>query len=622
MNFSALLRQFSIRTRMIGAIAIVLLLLMVVGSVGLFGMQSMRGQTQEFLEKSAERGQRVGALHGAMGEIRRYEKDMIINYEKAEAVKTAHGLWDAARKSAATHLDEVAALSPEDDKAVLMQIKASLETYAQKSANVVAQLEAGAYDHAAVADRLLTAAKDQITEAEKQLAEIEKRMEAQAAEMRAGIEKTQGGVLWTFGLVLVFAAIVVVPLTLLNMQTICAPLAEAEALAEAIAEGDLSREMKPVEGVDEASKLMRSLHHMQEALQSMVGQLRTAADSIRTASVEIATGNQDLSSRTEQTASNLQQAASSLVQLTGTVKQTADSARTANQLASSASGAAAKGGDVVSQVVSTMDEINSSSKRISDIIGTIDGIAFQTNILALNAAVEAARAGEQGRGFAVVAGEVRSLAQRSAEAAREIKTLIGASVERVETGSRLVQEAGTTMSDIVASVQRVTDIIGEITAASSEQSDGISQVNQGVSNLDQMTQQNAALVEQSAAAAESLKDQAERLGAVVDRFRVSGHAPALPATAFTAKSAPVAAADAAKPATVTALAAARPASTSKPAASKPVSAKPLVQTAKPLSKPAAKPAAKAAAPKAAPAPLTPAPAAPATTADDGDWETF
>ena len=519
MNFSALMRQFSIRTRMIGAIGIVLALLMVVGSVGLFGMQSMRGQTQEFLEKSATRGQRVGALHGAMGEIRRYEKDMIINYEKPEVVKQAHAAWDKSRKAAAEHLEAVAALSPEDDKAVLMQIKASLETYAQKAANVVSQLEAGAYDHAAVADRLLGPAKEQVAQAEKQLDEVEKRMQAQAEDMRAGIEKTQGGVLWTFGLVLVFAAIVVVPLTLLNMQTICAPLAEAEALAEAIAEGDLSREMKPVEGVDEASKLMRSLHHMQEALQAMVGQLRTAADSIRTASVEIATGNQDLSSRTEQTASNLQEAASSLVQLTGTVKQTADSARTANQLASSASGAAAKGGEVVSQVVSTMDEINASSKRISDIIGTIDGIAFQTNILALNAAVEAARAGEQGRGFAVVAGEVRSLAQRSAEAAREIKTLIGASVERVETGSRLVQEAGSTMSDIVSSVQRVTDIIGEITAASSEQSDGISQVNQGVSNLDQMTQQNAALVEQSAAAAQSMREQAHTLAEVVSVFR-------------------------------------------------------------------------------------------------------
>jgi methyl-accepting chemotaxis protein len=641
MNFSALMRQFSIRTRMIGAIGIVLALLMVVGSVGLFGMQSMRGQTQEFLEKSATRGQRVGALHGAMGEIRRYEKDMIINYEKPEVVKQAHAAWDKSRKAAAEHLDAVAALSPEDDKAVLMQIKASLETYAQKAANVVSQLEAGAYDHAAVADRLLGPAKEQVAQAEKQLDEVEKRMQAQAEDMRAGIEKTQGGVLWTFGLVLVFAAIVVVPLTLLNMQTICAPLAEAEALAEAIAEGDLSREMKPVEGVDEASKLMRSLHHMQEALQAMVGQLRTAADSIRTASVEIATGNQDLSSRTEQTASNLQEAASSLVQLTGTVKQTADSARTANQLASSASGAAAKGGEVVSQVVSTMDEINASSKRISDIIGTIDGIAFQTNILALNAAVEAARAGEQGRGFAVVAGEVRSLAQRSAEAAREIKTLIGASVERVETGSRLVQEAGSTMSDIVSSVQRVTDIIGEITAASSEQSDGISQVNQGVSNLDQMTQQNAALVEQSAAAAESLKDQAERLGAVVDRFRVSGSAGALSATAFTAKSSSSSSPSSSSSSGVTSASttfSARPAASfsaaTAPAAKPVAAAKPLASPAHGVAKTAANTAAKPAraalkpaapkpvAPKAAPAPFTPPPAVPATTAADGDWETF
>ncbi|PIM53211.1 methyl-accepting chemotaxis protein [Roseateles chitinivorans] len=634
MNFSALMRQFSIRTRMIGAIGIVLALLMVVGSVGLFGMQSMRGQTQEFLEKSATRGQRVGALHGAMGEIRRYEKDMIINYEKPEVVKQAHAAWDKSRKAAAEHLDAIAALSPEDDKAVLLQIKASLETYAQKAANVVSQLEAGAYDHAAVADRLLGPAKDQVAQAEKQLEDVEKRMQAQAEDMRAGIEKTQGGVLWTFGLVLVFAAIVVVPLTLLNMQTICTPLAEAEALAEAIAEGDLSRAMKPVEGVDEASKLMRSLHHMQEALQAMVGQLRTAADSIRTASVEIASGNQDLSSRTEQTASNLQEAASSLVQLTGTVKQTADSARTANQLASSASGAAAKGGEVVSQVVSTMDEINASSKRISDIIGTIDGIAFQTNILALNAAVEAARAGEQGRGFAVVAGEVRSLAQRSAEAAREIKTLIGASVERVETGSRLVQEAGSTMSDIVSSVQRVTDIIGEITAASSEQSDGISQVNQGVSNLDQMTQQNAALVEQSAAAAESLKDQAERLGAVVDRFRVSGSTGALSAIAFTAKSSP----SSSSSSTSSSSGATAPSTTftAKPAPSfsaAPVPAVKPAAAAKPLSSPvkaaakparaALKPAApKPVAPKSAPAPFTPPPAVPATTAADGDWETF
>jgi methyl-accepting chemotaxis protein len=291
---------------------------------------------------------------------------------------------------------------------------------------------------------------------------------------------------------------------------------EAMAVMGEVARGNLAVDLsQSVPG-----SLLDSLSQMVRSLRTTVSQVRQSTDSISTASGEIATGNQDLSQRTEQTASNLQQAASSMEQLTGTVKQSADSARQANQLASSAAEVAARGGSVVAQVVSTMDEINASSKKISDIIGVIDGIAFQTNILALNAAVEAARAGEQGRGFAVVASEVRSLAQRSAQAAKEIKGLIGASVDRVEAGSRLVADAGKTMQEIVGSVQRVSDIIGEITAASSEQSDGISQVNQSVTQLDQMTQQNAALVEESAAAAESLRDQAKRLASVVATFRL------------------------------------------------------------------------------------------------------
>ena len=243
-------------------------------------------------------------------------------------------------------------------------------------------------------------------------------------------------------------------------------------------------------------------------------------EGVSTASSQIATGNLDLSQRTELTAGNLQQVASSMEQLTVTVRQTADSARTANQLATSAADVASRGGVVVSKVVSTMEQINISSNRIADIIGTIDSIAFQTNILALNAAVEAARAGEQGRGFAVVAGEVRNLAQRSAQAAKEIKALISTSMDNVMSGTKLVHEAGSTMEEIVASVQRVTDLIAEISAAANEQSQGLGAINGAVIDLDQMTQQNAALVEESSAAAESLKDQAQKLSGVVGTFRL------------------------------------------------------------------------------------------------------
>jgi methyl-accepting chemotaxis protein len=255
-------------------------------------------------------------------------------------------------------------------------------------------------------------------------------------------------------------------------------------------------------------------------------QVQASAGSVQVASTEIASGSLDLSNRTEQTASSLQETSSSMEQITSTVRQTADSAKQANQLAASASEVASRGGQVVSQVVTTMEQINSSAKKIADIIGTIDGIAFQTNILALNAAVEAARAGEQGRGFAVVASEVRSLAQRSAEAAKEIKGLIGDSVDKVDAGTRLVADAGQTMSEIVASVQRVSDVIGEITSAAAEQSNGIGQVSSAVSNLDQMTQQNSALVEQSSAAAEGLRDQASQLLQALAGFHLHGR-PAL-----------------------------------------------------------------------------------------------
>ena len=296
-------------------------------------------------------------------------------------------------------------------------------------------------------------------------------------------------------------------------------LRQASLAAQAIAAGELGT-VQPARSRDEFADLVGDLRRADAALARVIAGVKQSSESIATASSEIATGTQDLSARTEQTASSLQQTASSMEQLTGTLAHSSTSAEQARALSESAAGVAQRGGAVVAEVVQTMGAINDSSRRIADIIGTIDGIAFQTNILALNAAVEAARAGEQGRGFAVVASEVRSLAQRSAAAAREIKGLIGSSVEKVDAGARLVGSAGSTMNEIVESVRRVNEVIGEISTAAGEQSQGIGEVNTAVGQLDQMTQQNAALVEQSAAAAESLREQARRLAEVVGSFRI------------------------------------------------------------------------------------------------------
>ena len=387
-------------------------------------------------------------------------------------------------------------------------------------------------------------------------------------------------------------------------QALVQPLHAAAGAAQRIARGDLS-ETIAVDSKGEVGLLQEALQTMQAQLVNLVAGVRQGSESVANASAEIAQGNNDLSARTEQQAAAIEQTSASMSELGGTVNQNADSARTANQLATSASSVAVQGGEVVNRVVETMRDINDSSRKISDIIGVIDGIAFQTNILALNAAVEAARAGEQGRGFAVVASEVRALAGRSAEAAKEIKSLINASVEKVEHGTALVDQAGTTMNEVVSSIKRVTDIMGEISAASNEQSLGVRQVGEAVSSMDQTTQQNAALVEEMAAAASSLKSQAQELVQTVAVFKLA-HDQAAPAKmqvrASGSSAKPFAGTERRAGGTPQGAAARKPAAAAKP---KPAPAAPA-----------------SAAPKLAAAPK-PAAAAPAASAGDDDgWETF
>ena len=331
---------------------------------------------------------------------------------------------------------------------------------------------------------------------------------------------TKASVSWTTIILSSVALAVGIMLAIVISRSITVPIGQAVDVARAVAGGDLSTEIV-VRGRDEPALLLESLREMTAGLVEIVSQVRNSSDSIATGSAEIATGNADLSQRTEEQASNLEETAASMEQMNATVRSNAESVREAGALAQSASGVAGKGGEVVGRVVSTMEEITASSKKINDIIGVIDGIAFQTNILALNAAVEAARASEHGRGFAVVASEVRALAQRSAQAAREIKALIEASVLSVNTGASQVDEAGKTMTEIVSGVDRVRQLIGEISRAAGEQDAGVAKVGSAVQQIDMVTQQNAALVEESAAAAESLKSQADRLVSIVGVFRLT-----------------------------------------------------------------------------------------------------
>ncbi|MFC7461438.1 methyl-accepting chemotaxis protein [Hydrogenophaga defluvii] len=509
-----------VATRLTAGFLMGIVLLLVLGVGSLFALS----KTNEGLETVYN--DRVVPLQTLKRVADAYAINIIDAVNKANAgllkAEDALKLVQAARRDIDTSWRDYVSTSLTADEKRLV---GEAETLFRPANEAVAQLEAGlrgmsgtVRDQLAQFDGPLYLAIDPIGGKVTELIDLQLRVAAEVNQSAA----TQYQ--WVRALTLGLLAVAVLMSVLAAVwitRSITQPIARAVRLAEAVADGDLTMQIE-AHGKDELADLLRALGAMNNSLVRVVSEVRLSSDSIATGSAQIAAGNADLSSRTENQAANLEESAASMEEITATVHQNAETARQASQLASAASEAAARGGQVVGQVVSTMQEISASSQKIADIIGVIDGIAFQTNILALNAAVEAARAGEQGRGFAVVAGEVRNLAQRSASAAKEIKTLITASVERVQQGSQLVGQAGESVGDTAVQVRRVTGLINEISAAGSEQSTGISQVGEALQELDQVTQQNAALVEESAAAAESLKLQAARLAELVGVFRLRG----------------------------------------------------------------------------------------------------
>jgi methyl-accepting chemotaxis protein len=514
------LQNIRIGPRLGLAFGLTLLIMIVVSSFGIVTLRHLETEGREAAETEAKRADLA----------QQWSAGIRINWIRTEASLYAE---DAAYQAAlqkdmtetSKQINETLKLleSLQDDKGrqLLADVAKARKAYTESRSALLARKQAGEEVTQELNEQLRPKANVYLASLAKVIEHNHVIAAIEQDELVAQARRAE----WSLGIGTLLAALIGVTLAWLITRSISRPLDEAVQVAEAISRGSLDRTLTS-KGKDEVARLVQALATMQQTLIRIVGEVRSGSESVATASAQIAMGNNDLSARTEEQASTLEETAASMEELSSTVRQNADNARQANQLAQGASSVAARGGDTVSQVVQTMQGISESSRRIGDIIGVIDGIAFQTNILALNAAVEAARAGEHGRGFAVVASEVRSLASRSAEAAREVKSLISASVERVEQGTGLVDQAGATMQEIVTAIQRVTDIMGEISTASDEQASGVAQVSEAVTTMDRATQQNAALVEQSAAAAESLKTQAQQLVDTVAFFKLarsSGH---------------------------------------------------------------------------------------------------
>ena len=529
------IKHWKIGNRLGGAFGLLLVLL---GACIWFGIASLHLLNEGTSKIVDEDYPKTVLAYESLDVVNRNARAMrnMLLWDKPEEVARERQTVLQNRQENTANLDKLAALIQSDEGRIkLKTVQDAREVYRTSQQAFLDMMDAGKKPEAA-AFLLNQVRKDQRSYFDA-VRELIKFQDARVLDSGQRAEETyRSTIAWLMGLAavaLVLGTIVAIWIT----RSITQPLRQAVDVARTVATGDLSARIE-VHSADETGQLLQALRDMNEALVNIVGEVRSGTETIASASHQIASGNADLSSRTEEQASSLEETASSMEELTSTVKQNADNARQANQFAVSASEVAEKGGAVMTEVVETMGAINESARKIVDIIAVIDGIAFQTNILALNAAVEAARAGEQGRGFAVVASEVRNLAQRSAAAAKEIKALIDNSVEKADAGSRLVDQAGTTMRDVVESIRRVADIMGEISAASQEQTDGIGQVQLAISQMDQTTQQNAALVEEAAAASEQLREQAGKLSQTVAVFRLGGaHDRAVPVPAVQPKQA-------------------------------------------------------------------------------------
>jgi methyl-accepting chemotaxis protein len=510
------LTQYKIGTRLGIGFAVVLGLLVAVLLVGLYSMGQLSARTHDIV---ADKNVKMAAANTMSDNVRNITlaiTSVVVAPTEALVQAELAKIGEARKKYGAAKETLQKKISTDKETALMAELDAALKSGAPLNNKVIELRNAGQTEEAvAFLTQQAAPSLKRVLGALDSLVAYEGEQAAQAATEAETLSTSARASMLTLGSVAVLLGAFV---AWIITRSITVPINAAVSVAETVASGDLSSHIV-VNSSDETGRLLGALKAMNDSLLGVVAQVRHGTDAIATASSEIAAGNLDLSSRTEEQASSLEETASSMEELTSTVKQNADNARQANQLAKSASEVAVRGGSIVSQVVDTMGTINASSKKIVDIIGVIDGIAFQTNILALNAAVEAARAGEQGRGFAVVATEVRNLAHRSASAAKEIKELIAASVANVDTGSRLVNEAGQTMGDIVDSIVRVTDIMGEITSATHEQTIGIEQINMAIAQMDEVTQQNAALVEEAAAASQSMQEQAGELAHVVGFFK-------------------------------------------------------------------------------------------------------